>query len=400
LKSSVSDSDTIGEVPLNPARRNLLHLTGADWAIVLIAVNNLALPSVMPVVIGTLARDLDLGVARAGYVTSISGAAMVLGSLCFPLLVLWFRRWVLLTGGILGMLIGFFLTVLSPDYHWLLATRSLSGFADGVAAAACYSLMAGGSNPSRLLGMYAAGQGLIGILGMAILPSIIAVLGWRSLFLFAAILAIPALLFAPKVGRYHESAALVLRKTTLLLPARALLSLGTIFLMFVGLAATWAFIQPIGEARGYDTTMVSFALSLSAAGQLVGPLLVGLAAYRLSIRMASGLGSMSIAIAIAALTIPTYTAFCTAIFALNFAWGFLFPFLFRGVSDADPSGRAASVTSVVTASAVSAATAISGTMLERLGETSLIVGGGIVAISGLTLAGFLHRHPRGGRTGP
>ncbi|MDX8356500.1 MFS transporter [Sphingopyxis terrae] len=365
-------------------------LSVAEWAIVLIAVNNVALPSVMPVVIGTLSRDLGFGVARAGYITSISGAAMVLGAICFPFLVLHFKRWVLLTGGILFMVLGFVLTVLSPDYHWLIATRALTGFADGIAAAACYSLMAGSSNPSRLLGMYAAGQGLVGIIGMALLPSVIAVLGWRSLFLFAAIIAIPALLFAPRVGKYHESGALVLRRATFLLPGKALASLGTIFLMFAGLAATWGFMQPIGEARGYGTGMISFAMSLSAAAQLIGSLLVGLVAYRLSIRGAALYGSAAIAIAIAALSFPGYAAFCAAIFALNFAWGFLFPFLFRGLSNSDPTGRAASVTSVVTASAVSIATAVSGALLEELGETSLIVGGGLLAIAGLALASALH----------
>jgi predicted MFS family arabinose efflux permease len=373
-------------------RRALLGLSSYEWKVVFIGVSAMIVPSVMPAMVGALAGDLGFGAERAGYVASANMGAILAGSLASGVLLLRMSPSLLLIGGLIGMVAGHLLAVVFPSYGWILGARIVSGFGDGIAAAICYAMMGRTQSPSRTIAFYAAGQGLVGAVGMAILPSMIEVFGWRSLFLLVSAVAIPSIFMAGEVaGRLDRSSNRVRGDVAVRLSAAVAAAAASIFLFFVGLAAVWGFMQRIGVDHGFSVKLISTALSASAVASMLGSLVVGVVAYRLSTRVAGLVGLVLLAIGAYCLLTPHYWTFLLAVVALNFLWTFQFPFLFRNFAQADRGGRITSITPAINGFALTVSLAAGGMLLENVGLVALAGFSVVTAAMGLLLATFVHR---------
>lgn len=372
-------------------RRALLGLSSYEWKVVFIGVSAMIVPSVMPAMVGALAGDLGFGAERAGYIASANMGAILVGSLASGVLLLRLSPSRLLTGGLIAMVAGHLLAIVFPSYGWILGARLVSGFGDGVAAAICYSMMGRTRSPSRTIAFYAAGQGLVGAVGMAILPSMIEAFGWRSLFLLISVVAIPSIFMASEVAARLDTSSSRTRGGALKLSAGVAAAAASIFLFFVGLAAVWGFMQRIGAGHGFSVQLIATALSASALAGMCGSLVVGVVAYRLSSRVAGLVGFVLLAMGAYCLLSPNYWSFLLAIVALNFLWTFQYPFLFRNFAQADRDGQITSITPAINGLALTVSLAAAGMLLENIGLAALAAFSVVTAAAGLLLATFVHR---------
>lgn len=365
----------------------LLGLLPREWALVVVALSIATLPSVMPVMVGVLADQLGMGVERAGYVVSVNMGGIFAGTLACAWLsrrASWNR---LLVGGLLVMVLGNGLTLLSAGYPALLATRLLSGLGEGVAGAICYALMGRSLLPVRTVAVYVAGQGIVGALGMAALPPLVAGHGWQVFYIGVSLLALPALWLAPVAVRAQASADPTGPTHTAASRSFAAWgALAAIFGFFFGLAALWAFLQPIGASRGLSVVQVSSALSASAVAGFAGSVVAGLAAGRLSTWQGTAIGLAALLASVAGLLIGTPATFFAGACLLSFAWAFEYPYLFRCLASEDDSGGIAVLTPAATGGALTAGPAIGGFVLQNAGVASLCAVGVMAAVLGSATA--------------
>lgn len=367
-------------------------LSPAVWGAIYLGVAAATLPDVLPVMVGVLAGKLGFGVVRAGYVASANMAGLALGSVLCAILV---RRWswqTLICAGAATMIGTNFLTMLVASFPQVATLRLVSGVGEGVVAAICYAAMGQSRQPERALAFYVAGQGLVGALGMGVIPGIVERAGWPWLFVLISVGALPAFWLARPIGALRVGQAENVRATLRgAVPWLSAYALAGILVFFVGMSAVWAFVERMGHAKAIDLVHLSIALSASSIANMAGSLLVGVLAHRLStvVGVTSGL-----AIVIAGLLIliasNSWQPYLVGVSMFFFVWGFYYPFQFKLLANVDIGGKLTVLIPVVTAGGLALGPAIGGLLLAG-GGAALVCAFGIACVIGSTAAA-VHLH--------
>jgi predicted MFS family arabinose efflux permease len=350
------------------------RLTSPVWAAIYLGIAAATLPAVMPVMIGILADELAFGNAGAGYVASANLAGVGVGSIvCLALA----RRWswtVLIIAGALIMIGTNFLTTLYSSYQYILFMRLASGLGEGLIAAICYAAMGHSREPARALSFYVAGQGLVGAIGMGIMPTIVEQSGWQWFFVLVSVLALPAFVLARLIGTLQEKGmdGRVGRRGAV--SWNAAYTLGSILMYFIGMAAIWAFLERMGDAKGLDTMHLSMSLSASAIANMVGSLAVGIVAHRLSTVGGLVVGMAALVASLVGLVaFDAWEAFLVSAVLFSFSWGFYFPYQFRLLARVDH--EVTGVMPAITGGGLTIGPAVGGFLLSTSGTASVCVFG-------------------------
>lgn len=376
-------------------KREVLGLNGAEWAAITIALAAATLPTVLPLMVGVLARQFAIGNAQAGYVIALNMGAVLAGSLSCVLLARRFRWAPLIFAGLGVMVLGNALTMLTSSLTPLIATRLVSGWGEGIVGASCYALMGQARLPGRSIAFYMAGQSIIGATGLAVLPTLMAEFGWHIFYILVSIIAVPAMLLTTIATRGRT---VVTTDGQASKPKR--LSIGSfgaltaIFLFFVGIAMIWAFMEPLGVRQNISLTRLSIALSASSIAGLLGSFVSGALADRLRAENGLAIGAAVILGSLALLLTGGFYPYLVAICGLYFAWTYQFPFLFGCLAEMDSDGRIAALTPVATGGALTAAPAIGGYVLENGGLTMLSAGCFAFTSAATLIAAWVHKRPK------
>lgn len=370
------------------------RLTRRDWSIVLVGLATVALPDVMPVMVGALQAQFGFGPAEAGYVISINMAGILGGTTAYPLLARRIADRTLLYAGLIALIAGNLATIPLHDRTALFAVRAISGLGEGVGCAIAYTLMAKAAEPGRLIAFYAAGQSILAAAGMAALTLLIARLGPSTFYACLSLLTTPALLIVP----YVTSDSGPRRHTPLsvrsVLPVWAMLQLVAIFLFYTGMGMVWTFMQRIADDRHIGVAFTASTLSAAALFGFAGSMSVATAAYRLPVMTALALTGGGVLACTLSLSAADARLFFVGAALLKFTWGFAAPFLFRILAETDPTGRTGGLTLLGTASALAISPAVGGVLLEARGLLALLLALMLATIGGLTVAAFVSRRGR------
>ncbi|OZD18193.1 MFS transporter [Rhodococcus sp. 06-156-3C] len=136
-----------------------------------------------------VADDWGISSSTLGYVLSASTAGMALGSLALSPLADRFGRRTVAVGGLAVAALGMLYSGVSPNIEHLVASRLITGIGVGGIMAATGIIIAEYSSRRRLgltMALYAAANGVGGILGGLLAKEIIPAFGWHSVFLFGA----------------------------------------------------------------------------------------------------------------------------------------------------------------------------------------------------------------------
>ena len=341
-------------------------LSWPEWVAVFVAVTVASLPAVMPAMVGAMAAQPTVGTVGAGYLVSINMAGIFIGTLLCALAQGRAAPDRLIVAGLAVMILGNMVTIAVGTLPALLAARALSGLGEGFAAGVCYSLMAASRRPAVTFSFYTAGQAIVGAVGMGTLPLLVAMFDWRAFYIVMSMIAVPAMLLARVATGGIAAPDRAARRSAQPISARGWMMLVIVFVYFSGMALIWAFTQRIGEMHGLSLAAVSAALASSAVASLAGSLAVGAGAHRLADPSAWIVGILLVLTSAAGFLIDSVPMFVAAAWALNFAWGFQYPFLFRALALTDP-GKGAAVLPVATGTALSVGPALGGLILQHAG---------------------------------
>ena len=369
----------------------------ALWATIYVNVAAATLPAVLPVMIGVLADQLGFGAVHAGYVASANLAGIAAGSLLCATAARRFSWSAIIRCGA-GLMIGTnVVSLLVSSFPAFMLARGASGLGEGMISAVCYAAMSRSVNSGRAMALYVAGQGLVGAVGMGSIPGIVAVGGWRWLFVLVSVVALPAFFLAPLVGTQRGLALAAAPGGRRFEPA-PVIALGCILVYFIGMSAVWSFTERLGHAKSIDLAHLSLALSASAIANMGGSLLIGFLAHRVSI--AAGL-LVGAAVAILGLAMLVSSAgwqpYLVAVSLFFLSWGLYYPFQFKLLADTDGSGGTALLIPLVSGGGFTLGPAIGGRLLEAGGAGLLCSFGAFcVALSTVSALLLYWRRPHRG----
>lgn len=340
----------------------------AVWAAIYIGVAAATLPAVLPVMVGLFATRFGYGVAGAGMIASLNMGGILIGSLLCPALSARFSWKSAAQSGLAVMIAGNLLTMLDGHYGYVAAMRVLSGLGEGVVGGICYAVMGRAAQPARAVGIYFAGQSVVGMIGLGSFGWIATSFGWQWLFVALSAIALPGFWLARMIVTPERPEPARTGLGMIAGDRHALAALAVILVYFIGMASLWSFLERIGAGKGLDPASLAFALSASAFGGLAGSLIASALAERLPIGPGLAIGTLVLIAGIAGLSLPIgTTGFMIAVWLFAFAWPFQYAFLFGLLAAVDRSGRIVSLTPAITGGGLTIGPAIGGFLLQHLG---------------------------------
>lgn len=370
-------------------------LSAAAWAAVYVGVAAATLPTVLPVMVGVLADKLAFGNVRAGYVAAANMGGVALGSLICAVLA---RRWpwrTLIRAGTATLIGANILSMWAAAFPSMAISRSISGLGEGVVQAVCYAAMGRSGQPARALGLYLAGQGLTGAIGMAAIPTVVARLGWPWLFVLVSAVALPCFWLALPI----QTLARAVPVEAVDAPAagrRSIYALSGILIFFIGMSAVWSFVERMGQAKGIGLAQLSIALSASSLANVLGALFVAILAHRLSDISGVIAGSCMVLCGLTGLVVShDWRAYLAAVSVFFFAWGFFYPFQFRLLTRTDADNGITVLLPLMTGGGFTAGPALGGLLLTAGGPLPLCIFGAVCVAASTAAAMHLYFRCRG-----
>ena len=296
----------------------------------------------MPFFVGGLISELGFTQAQANLISSAEIAGMALSSL---LGAAWIGRlnWRhVALFALFAVLAGNLLSFYVENFQVLVATRFITGLVGhGTAFALGVAAIGNTSQPDRNFGFTIASQVAMGALTALIVPKTIAIYGIAGMCAPAAILAVVAMAFIPRLatsGHAQTPDSNQSKRTgILILP---LLGLLVMIIWQIGVGPFFNNLVPYGISIELDPSDIGTALFLSTGLSIIGPLTASALANKINRNV-----PVCIALTVQLLIILsfqgdiTWIGFTVRAILFQTAWNFTGPFLMGMIANLDESGR-------------------------------------------------------------
>ena len=296
----------------------------------------------MPFFVGGLISELGFTQAQANLISSAEIAGMALSSLLGAAWIGRFNWRHVALFALFAVLAGNLLSFYVENFQVLVATRFITGLAGhGTAFALGVAAIGNTSQPDRNFGFTIASQVAMGALTALIVPKAIAIYGIAGMYAPAAILAVVAMAFIPRLatsGRAQTSDSNQSKRTgILILP---LLGLLVMIIWQMGVGPFFNNLVPYGISIELDPSDIGTALFLSTGLSIIGPLTASALANKINRNV-----PVCIALTVQLLIILsfqgdiTWIGFTVRAILFQTAWNFTGPFLMGMIANLDESGR-------------------------------------------------------------
>ena len=296
----------------------------------------------MPFFVGGLISELGFTQAQANLISSAEIAGMALSSL---LGAAWIGRlnWRhVALFALFAVLAGNLFSFYVENFQVLVATRFITGLVGhGTAFALGVAAIGNTSQPDRNFGFTIASQVAMGALTALIVPKTIAIYGIAGMCAPAAILAVVAMAFIPRLatsGHAQTPDSNQSKRTgILILP---LLGLLVMIIWQMGVGPFFNNLVPYGISIELDPSDIGTALFLSTGLSIIGPLTASALANKINRNV-----PVCIALTVQLLIILsfqgdiTWIGFTVRAILFQTAWNFTGPFLMGMIANLDESGR-------------------------------------------------------------
>jgi len=296
----------------------------------------------MPFFVGGLISELGFTQAQANLISSAEIAGMALSSLLGAAWIGRFNWRHVALFALFAVLAGNLLSFYVENFQVLVATRFITGLVGhGTAFALGVAAIGNTSQPDRNFGFTIASQVAMGALTALIVPKTIAIYGIAGMCAPAAILAVVAMAFIPRLatsGHAQTPDSNQSKRTgILILP---LLGLLVMIIWQMGVGPFFNNLVPYGISIQLDPSDIGTALFLSTGLSIIGPLTASALANKINRKI-----PVCIALTIQLLIILsfqgdiTWIGFTIRAILFQTAWNFTGPFLMGMIANLDESGR-------------------------------------------------------------
>jgi len=337
----------------------------------------------LPVWVGTLMGHYRFDPQQAGGLATLFLAAAVLASVA---LAPFFGRLPRRTITVLGFgvaALAFFGASVLQDFAGMAVLHALAGLSAGAALSVTHGTIARSANPHRLFAIVGIALGVFAVAFFAAVPPLLTSLGGTVLFqAFAAVMAVAAvvaLLAFPQVdGAQPEVAAPAARPAPL--PRAVWFGIVGVACMGLVQAMTFAFLERVGNARGFGTAAVTGVLVTLSFVNLFPAGLAAVLEKRWTARsvLLTGpvLQALLVALIMQSSVFMPYAAAASVfaavvIFTHTFAFGLL--------ARLEPSGRALAATPATIMVGAAIGPILGGTLVKFFGYGSLALAAAVIA---------------------
>ena len=296
----------------------------------------------MPFFVGGLISELGFTQAQANLISSAEIAGMALSSLLGAAWIGRFNWRHVALFALFAVLAGNLFSFYVENFQVLVATRFITGLVGhGTAFALGVAAIGNTSQPDRNFGFTIASQVAMGALTALIVPKTIAIYGIAGMCAPAAILAVVAMAFIPRLatsGHAQTPDSNQSKRTgILILP---LLGLLVMIIWQMGVGPFFNNLVPYGISIQLDPSDIGTALFLSTGLSIIGPLTASALANKINRNV-----PVCIALTVQLLIILsfqgdiTWIGFTIRAILFQTAWNFTGPFLMGMIANLDESGR-------------------------------------------------------------
>ena len=296
----------------------------------------------MPFFVGGLISELGFTQAQANLISSAEIAGMALSSLLGAVWIGRFNWRHVALFALFAVLAGNLFSFYVENFQVLVATRFITGLVGhGTAFALGVAAIGNTSQPDRNFGFTIASQVAMGALTALIVPKTIAIYGIAGMCAPAAILAVVAMAFIPRLatsGHAQTPDSNQSKRTgILILP---LLGLLVMIIWQMGVGPFFNNLVPYGISIELDPSDIGTALFLSTGLSIIGPLTASALANKIN-------RNVPVCIALTAQLLIilsfqgdiTWIGFTVRAILFQTAWNFTGPFLMGMIANLDESGR-------------------------------------------------------------
>ena len=296
----------------------------------------------MPFFVGGLISELGFTQAQANLISSAEIAGMALSSLLGAAWIGRFNWRHVALFALFAVLAGNLFSFYVENFQILVATRFITGLVGhGTAFALGVAAIGNTSQPDRNFGFTIASQVAMGALTALIVPKTIAIYGIAGMCAPAAILAVVAMAFIPRLatsGHAQTPDSNQSKRTgILILP---LLGLLVMIIWQMGVGPFFNNLVPYGISIELDPSDIGTALFLSTGLSIIGPLTASALANKIN-------RNVPVCIALTAQLLIilsfqgdiTWIGFTVRAILFQTAWNFTGPFLMGMIANLDESGR-------------------------------------------------------------
>jgi predicted MFS family arabinose efflux permease len=337
----------------------------------------------LPVWVGTLMGHYRFDPQQAGGLATLFLAAAVLASVALAPLFGRLPRRAIAVAGFGVSALAFFGASVLQDFAGMAVLHALAGLAAGAALSITHGTIARGANPHRLFAIVGMALGVFAVAFFAVVPPLLATLGGTVLFrAFATVMAVAAvvaLLAFPQVdGARSDAAAPAARPV----PMQRAVWFGIVGVACMGLvqAMTFAFLERVGNARGFGTAAVTGVLVTLSIVNLFPAALAAVLEKRWAARSVLLTGPVLQALLVALIMQSTvFMPYAAAASVFAAVMIFTHTFAFGLLARLEPSGRALAATPAMMMTGAAIGPILGGTLVKFFGYGSLALAAAAIA---------------------
>jgi predicted MFS family arabinose efflux permease len=350
-------------------------------AVVLLGVAGYAIAAIKPLMVTSYVTDFGLSTRLAGYLLGTEMTSMAVGTLAAAALIPYTRERRYVLFALLTILAGELGSMMAGVGAYLFGWRVVAGLGHGFALGRFGAAIATFEHPDRVSGVYTVCEKAFAAVFSLLLPTLMATIGPRGLFVIGPITALAAIAWlrwfpinGARSGEVLESDTKTPRRR-LAVSTVVLVAVGT-SLYYISIGAYWPFVGQFSAATGLDYATKVRILGWSS--------LIGICGSSISIVISDRFGRFWLIAGLLCLQLLSVVSLLFAgdsIFQYGvsacvyiFAWLAAFPYLMGLMSRIDPVGRLNGLLYTIAAigfaiGPISASWLVGRTTTERVGLT-------------------------------
>lgn len=334
----------------------------------------------LPVWVGALIQHYQFTPQQAGGLATLFLAGAVVASVVLASRFGRLSNRTVATCGFAVSALAFFVASMRTDLAAMTVLHALAGLAAGSALSVTHGTIARGVNPHRGFAVAGMALGVFGIAFYATVPSLVAAVGGKALFLvFAGVMAVacvvsalafPSAITTPSAPTAAAPATARTERTAL--PRAVWFGIVGIGCLGLVQAMTFSFLERVGIDRGFGVAAVTGVLVVQGLVNLFPSALAALLEKRLSARNVLLVGpvlqALLVLVIMGSTLVAPYAAATSVFAAVMF---FTHTFAFGLMARLEPSGRAMAATPAMLMVGAAIGPVLGGTLVQSFGYASL-----------------------------
>lgn len=289
------------------------------------------------------------------------------------------------------------------EYPALIVARMITALAAGSITVVILSIGGRTTNPGRSFGIFVVAQLSVGATALATIPRLFPDAGVREIYWLIACLTLVGFLVIRNIDPWvlrttavevADAGTNVSPKTD---PQRFVLGAVAIVAFYVGLSGVWTFIGEIGSAGGAGEGAVSTILSVATVAGILSAMVAAIIGDNPRQFLLMLIGYVAFCASVLLLLGgPAMIRFAVAAIAFKFAWTFILPYLFAGLSSLSTGPHVMSTTNLMVGIGFALGPMVAGYLIDITGgyTAMLVVGSLAMAMSMLCAAISLRPTPK------